>query len=309
MQTSISSPPAYSDSPPSRLSETAFSAISWSAILGGVFVALAVSVVLTILGSGLGFAAKSPWVDASAAKTLGVISVIWIIVVQWLGSALGGYITGRLRTRWVNVHTHEVFFRDTAHGFVTWAVATVVMLAIFTSIASVAGHAGTNITAHALSGYVKGNEAGIGSKAQGLDVNPMSYYSDMLFRGGQPTASVPTQGATSTPAVNPNEDVRAEANRILFRGLKDNGVSDEDKAYLTQLVSIHTGLSDTDARKRVDSVIEQESADEAHVKEVADNARKTASVLSICIALSLMLGAFVASVAAALGGNARDRHN
>lgn len=292
MQTSVSTPSPYGDSPTPRLSETALSAISWPAIIGGVFTALSVTVVLTILGSGLGFAAKSPWVDASAAKTLGVVSVIWIIIVQWLASAMGGYMTGRLRTRWVNVHTHEVFFRDTAHGFVTWATATVLTLAIFTSVASMAGHAGTMITAHALSGYGKGKNVEAGHTA---DANPMSYYSDMLFRGDHPTT--------------PDTDVRSEANRILLKGLKDGGVSDQDKTYLAQLVTTRTGVADTDARKRVDDVIAQENADEAKVKEVADNARKTASVLSICIALSLIIGAFVSSVAAALGGNIRDRHN
>lgn len=296
MQPTVSSSSPYTDTPTPRLSETAFSAISWSAIFGGVFVALSVSVVLTILGSGLGFAAKSPWIDASAAKTLGVVSVIWIIIVQWIGSALGGYITGRLRTRWVNVHTHEVFFRDTAHGFVTWSVATVLTLAIFTSVASMAGHAGANITAHALSGYAKGTDSGKGGIHDvPADLNPMSYYSDTLFRGEHTTT--------------PDQDVRGEANRILMKGVKDNGISDTDKTYLTQLVVTRTGLSDADARNRVENVLAGENADEAKMKEVADNARETASVLSICIALSLILGAFVASVAAALGGNIRDRHN
>jgi hypothetical protein len=297
MQTVTTSSP-YGDSPAPRLSDKAYSAISWSAIIGGVFVALATTVVLTILGSGLGFAAKSPWVDASSAKTLGVVSVIWIIIVQWLASALGGYIAGRLRTRWVNVHTHEVFFRDTAHGFVTWATATVLTLAIFTSVASMAGHAGTMLTAHALSGSVGGAmESGPkgGAGHPPADMNPMSYYSDMLFRGDHTTG--------------PDQDVRGEANRILFKGMKDGGVTDEDKTYLSQLVASRTGIADADARKRVDDVIAQERTDEDKMKEVADNARKTASVLSICIALSLIIGAFVASVAAALGGNIRDRHN
>ena len=41
-----------------------------------------------------------------------------------IASALGGYITGRLRRFWHNTHRDEVVFRDHAHGLVTWAVAT-----------------------------------------------------------------------------------------------------------------------------------------------------------------------------------------
>ena len=102
------------------------SAASWPAIFAGAFVAVSVSLVLLALGSGLGFAAISPWQGHGvSATTFTVTTAIWLIVTQWLSAALGGYIAGRLRTKWVGTHTHEVFFRDTAHGFVTWSVATV----------------------------------------------------------------------------------------------------------------------------------------------------------------------------------------
>src|ERR1700722_16497406 len=107
------------------------SAASWSAIFAGALVAIAVSVVLFALGSGLGFAAVSPWrSEGVSATTFAITTAIWFIVVQWLSSAVGGYIAGRLRTRWIGTHAHEVFFRDTAHGFVTWALATVLVAAL-----------------------------------------------------------------------------------------------------------------------------------------------------------------------------------
>lgn len=292
MQTSASSPSSGESFTP-KLSETATSAISWSSIWGGVFVALASTTALMILGSGLGFSVRSPWVDTESAKHLAVASVIWVILIQWISSALGGYITGRLRTRWVNVHTHEVFFRDTAHGFVTWSVATVLTIALSIGVVSVGGLAGSIVAAHAAEGYSK--HAEMNRNGAHSDFNPMPYYTDMLFRGDHPAT--------------PDQDVRGEAGRILAKGVKDNGVSDADKAYLTQLVQTRTGIADSDARKRVDDVIAQENADISKVKEVADNARKTAAILSICMALALMIGAFVASVSAALGGNIRDRHN
>src|SRR5580692_7150199 len=106
------------------------SAASWAAIIAGAFVAASVSLVLFALGSGLGFASISPWPGHGVtAKAFAITTAIWLIVMQWVSSGFGGYITGRLRTRWIGTHTHEVFFRDTAHGLVTWAVATVLVAA------------------------------------------------------------------------------------------------------------------------------------------------------------------------------------
>jgi hypothetical protein len=126
--------------------ETSAPAVSWPAIFAGAFVAAAVSVMLVAIGSGFGFAAVSPWPASGPSPTTFAVSTgVWLIVTQWLSSGLGGYIAGRMRTKWVGVHTHEVFFRDTAHGFVTWAVATV-MVAL---VAAAAGVALANVGAHA----------------------------------------------------------------------------------------------------------------------------------------------------------------
>ena len=118
--------------------ESAAAAVSWPAIFAGAFVAAAVSVMLVALGSGFGFAAVSPWpTTGPAPTTFAVTTGLWLIFTQWTASGVGGYIAGRMRTKWVGVHTHEVFFRDTAHGFVTWAVATV-MVALVAATAAVA---------------------------------------------------------------------------------------------------------------------------------------------------------------------------
>src|SRR5580658_1527498 len=125
--------PAASDLP--ALPRTASqSAVSWGAIGAGAFVMAAVSLVLLSLGSGLGFAATSPWPSAGiSGMTLAVSAAIWLILTQWLSASVGGYIAGRLRMRWIGTHTHEVFFRDTAHGFITWSVASVVVAATLSS--------------------------------------------------------------------------------------------------------------------------------------------------------------------------------
>jgi hypothetical protein len=117
--------------------ESAVSAVSWAAIIAGAFAIVAVGLILLALGSGLGLSSVSPWPNSGpSATTFGALAAVWLIIVQWVSAALGGYITGRLRTKWVGVHTDEVYFRDTAHGFLAWAVAAVIMAAALSSAAT-----------------------------------------------------------------------------------------------------------------------------------------------------------------------------
>jgi hypothetical protein len=117
--------------------------VSWAAIFSGAFITASLWLVLTILGVGLGLFAFSPWTGQGAsAKAIGVGAVIWLFVSQIIACGLGGYLAGRLRTKWVSLHTNEVYFRDTAHGFMVWAVAVVFSGAFIVMIlaAAVAGN-------------------------------------------------------------------------------------------------------------------------------------------------------------------------
>ena len=97
--------------------ESPVSAVSWAAIVAGGLTAVTATLVLLMVGVGLGFSSVSPWAGQGAsATTLAVGTVIWLIVVQWLSAGVGGYVAGRLRTTWTGVHRDEVFFRDTVHG-------------------------------------------------------------------------------------------------------------------------------------------------------------------------------------------------
>ena len=158
------------------------SAVSWGAIIGGAFVIVAVSLILIALGSGLGLASVSPWPNSGVSvTTFGVITAIWLIIVQWLSSAFGGYVAGRLRTKWTGLHTDEVDFRDTAHGFLAWAVAAVVTAAVLasavTSIIGGAASGATTVAGSVVQGAAQGaTQSGIGGEAASylveLDVSP-----------------------------------------------------------------------------------------------------------------------------------------
>jgi hypothetical protein len=263
------------------------SGASWPAILGGAFVAVSASLILMALGSGVGFASFSVWSDAgAAAKALTVNAAIWLIVIQWLSAALGGYITGRLRTRWPGTHHHEVFFRDTAHGLITWSVATVFVAAVLTSSLWSAISAGVHATA-----------SGAASAAGAMPAaGAETYETDMLFR--------PRPGAQASPEAVP----RAELQHILANAAMTGHFPDADRAYLTDLVATRTGILPAEAQKRVDAFIANAETSEAAVRAAAETARKDAAEAALYVALSLLIGAFIASVSAALGGRLRDLH-
>jgi hypothetical protein len=124
---------------PEQSVESSASAVEWAAIVGGALGAVGISIILFTLGSGLGLSTVSPWAWSNQSPTtFGMVAGIWLIITQWLASGLGGYLTGRLRTKWVGIRTDEVFFRDTAHGFLAWALATVLVATFFGLAASVA---------------------------------------------------------------------------------------------------------------------------------------------------------------------------
>jgi hypothetical protein len=279
------------------LSGTGKSVASWPAIFAGAFVAVAASLILLSLGSGLGFASVSPWANQGvSATTFTVTMAIWLVVTQWISAALGGYIAGRLRTRWVGTHVHEVFFRDTAHGLVTWAVATVLVATVVASsvVSAIGGglHAAADATAAGVAGAATAE-----SKMGGAGSPVSAYGLDTLFRST--TAASGDQGAG---------DPRLEATHIAANAVATGSLSAADRTYLSNLVAARTGASPEDAQKRVDDFVAGVTQAEVKGKAAADTARKAASQASLYTALSLLLGAFIASVSAALGGRLRDEH-
>jgi hypothetical protein len=246
------------------------------------------------LGSGLGLTMVSPWSNEGVSlTTFAVSTAVWLVIVQWVSAGVGGYLAGRLRTKWVGVHTDEVYFRDTAHGFLAWALATVLLAGVLGSALSAAVGAGVGAAANVASGAASGaTEA-----AANATTDPTAYFVDTLFRPSDPKAAAPEtdEGAAA-----------AEASRILIAAATTGAMSDEDRAYLGQLVAARTGLADADAKARVDAVLARVEAAKAEAKQAADDARKASATFALIGALSLLIGAFIASAAAALGGRQRD---
>src|SRR6202158_4879852 len=135
--------------------ESGIPAVSWAAVVAGAIAAAALTLVLLAFGAGMGFSTVSPWGNSGvSASTFQIGTGLYLICVAMLASAIGGYIAGRLRTRWVGVHTHEVFFRDTAHGFLAWGFATVLSAAFLAAAAS-------NIAGGASSVHLSGTQSAV----------------------------------------------------------------------------------------------------------------------------------------------------
>jgi hypothetical protein len=258
--------------------ESYSSGVSWAAVIGGAFVSASLALILLSLGTGLGLSSVSPWSNAGAsATTIGKGAIGWLIVTQILASAMGGYLAGRLRTKWTNVHTDEVYFRDTAHGFLVWAVGLVLTAAFLASAAtSLAG--GT---------VQRGPNVATVAAAESGTFNPNAYFVDTLLRSNNSTQD------------RNDLTVRGDVERILSHALAQGAMSPGDKTYLGQLVSARTGLTQADAENRVSDVF-------GEAQQSADRNRKALAHLSLWVFIALLSGAFCASFAGTIGGRQRD---
>jgi signal transduction histidine kinase len=264
-----------------RPNEANASGVSWAAVIAGAFVAAALSLILLALGTGVGFSSISVWSNVGAsASMIGAAAIVWLILMQIVSSSMGGYLAGRLRTKWASLHTDEVYFRDTAHGFLAWAVALVITAVFLTSAATSMVGARTPSRAVGVAG------AQSAQPDQG-DLGPNDYFVDMLFRSDD--AKPDPIGAA----------VRSEAGRIFANALRQREIPPADKGYLTQLVATRTGLTQPNADKRVSEVF-------VAAQQAADTARKVIAHSLLWAFLALLIGAFCASFAATIGGRQRD---
>ena len=307
------------------------SGVSWGAIFAGALGAAALSLVLLLLGTGLGFSSISPWANQGAsAATIGIAAVLWLTFTQLAASGMGGYLAGRLRTKWAGVHTDEVYFRDTAHGFLSWAVATVLTAGLLSgavgSIIGTTAQAGASVVGGAASTAVTAGAGAAGAAASNDNSSssegsgPTSYFVDSLFRrdmSAAPAASAtpvapgtaPEANSTGQPQGSPT-NASAEVARVFANGLRTGTLPPEDSKYVAQLVAQRTGISQQDAEKRVNDTFAkaQATVNDAKTKaqEAADKARKASAYAALWLVVSMLIGAFVAALAGTYGGRRRD---
>ncbi|MCB2427654.1 hypothetical protein [Methylophaga pinxianii] len=272
------------------------SSVSWAAIFAGAVSAAAMTLLMLILGFGLGFSVISPWQNEGVSmETIGWSTIIWLTVTQLVAAGLGGYIAGRLRTRWTDINIDEVYFRDTAHGLISWAVATLlVALLILSSVGAVISG-----TAKAGASVAQGATSAVPTLSEAVSESS-DYFTDALLRT-EPGAEI---------AQRADGNVRDELSNILVQALRDGELNENDKQYVVGLVANYTELDQAGAEQRVNEVIEsaQQAATDAEqtAREAADTALEGATFASLWIFIALLIGAYIASFMATVGGRQRD---
>ena len=281
---------------PYPLRESNRSAVSWGAVIAGAVIGAALTITLIIGGSGLGFLAVSPWQnDGVSGASIAVGTIVWLLVTQIIAYGISGYVAGRLRTRWTDVQRDEIYFRDTAHGFLVWALSSIVgfilLTSITASIVSGTAQAGATLagsTAGAASAVVVGSD----------ETFSLDYYSDTLLRSNNPDQA------------DNQKTHRKEISTILTRSIARGELSTDDKDYLISIIAQRAQISEGEARARLQQVTDDamQAVDKLKIqaREAADEARKAAAIFALWAFASLLLGAFVASFAATVGGRARD---
>jgi hypothetical protein len=305
-----------------------------------------------------------------------VTGIVWLALTQLAASGLGGYLAGRLRTRWRDTHRDEVHFRDTAHGLLSWAVATLFTAALLGATISGILGAGVKAASTVASGTVAAAGAAgagaIGTTGRDGSTGPamggsrdgtldaglrdatgfdLGYYLDAMLRrdpaatsaGSGAAASTGTAASTSAAAntgntgntgnsgnsgntsntVNANPatlrtqpDVGTahllpELSRLMMHAWRQGGtLSPDDQRQAGALVAQRTGLSQADAERRVNELLQRARTDaqaaETRAREAADTARNAAMQAALWMFVALLIGAFTASWLATLGGRQRD---
>lgn len=295
-------------------------AVSWGAIFAGALAAAVLTLILLLLGAGLGLSSISPWTQKGiSASTFGLSTIIWLTATQVIASGMGGYFAGRLRVRWVNTQADEVYFRDTAHGFLAWSIATLATAIMISSFVGSILNSGvqtvTNLTGVAASAVVAGGVAAAGDERvesnNASAVGAIGYVVDALFRKDPTMASAsPSEEDTNAPNANQPSAPRSEVMRILMNALRMKTMPPADLSYIGHLVSKQTGMTQLEAEKRVTDLYAamQTNARNAEIaaKDAVDKARKASIYSTLWLFVSLLMGAFSASLAATWGGRCRD---
>lgn len=257
--------------------EPSIGGVSWPAVAAGAVVSCALTLVLMAFGTGLGLTVVSPWTGSGvSATTFKIGTGLYLVVIAMMASSIGGYMAGRLRTRWIGVHGDEVYFRDTAHGFIAWAFASVLGAVLLASPAS------------SLIGGAASGASQVASSAASRS-GPMDGYVDTLLRPDTPTA----QSGNA-------QESRGEMVRLFTSSFRNGSeLKPADREYVSKVVAARTGLSQADAEKRVNEVVTQAKTD-------IDAARKATAQLAFWLTAALLIGAFCASLAATEGGGLRD---
>ena len=293
--------------PASRIADpSTASAVSWGAIFAGATAAAALALILLLLGVGLGLSSISLWAYSGVSlSNIGISAILWISFTQVMAYGMGGYLAGRLRTKWITAHSDEVYFRDTADGFLSWAVASLATAVLLTSVIGSIVNTGVQ-SAAVITSVASSNVATENTKnlASNPIANQIDYFMSSLLRQNN---NDPTAAETN---INVPNNIKTEIAIIFMNAVRNGEMPASDVVYASQLISESTGLSEFEAKKRVNNTFSKLQTKlrnaEQFTNKAIDTARKSSAYAALWLFISLLMGAFVASYAATCGGRNRD---
>jgi hypothetical protein len=254
--------------------------IQWGPTFGGGLVAAAVFFILVTFATAIGLAVSSvspTWRDTSVG--LVVLSGAWLVLTAVGSFALGGYIAGRIRSTW-QTNPDEVHFLDGLHGLVVWSLAVIIGAGLtWASAATINASTSKSSAVNPANSTVNTSDS---------EPSFLTFELDRLFWFDN------RQQATDA-------QTRAQAGRILERGLGKKELAKDDHDHLVQLVSARTGLPQADADRRVAQVLSES-------RDAAAKARQSVVILAFTLAAALAAGAAAAWGAAVIGGRHRDQN-
>jgi hypothetical protein len=279
----------------SRTETAGLSFVEWGAVLAGAVLAAAISFVLLTFGAAIGLSATSPWPNSGlSAKVIASLAVFWAMAQQIGSIMLGGYVAGRMRSRW-HEPGHEAEFRDGLHGALVWAVAVLISAFLVFMTAGMAASTGADIAGKAAGSLVS-------------TTDPMDAVLDTMLgptataqaaAPAAPAAGPPTSARPRAANAATGDGTRAEASRILASSVASGSITSENRTQLAQLVAQRTGVSQQDAERRVDAAVNSARA-------AADKARRAAILTGFVTAAGLLLSLAAGWWAATRGGHHRD---
>src|SRR6476661_8154031 len=279
----------------SRTETAGLSFVEWGAVLAGAVLAAAISFVLLTFGAAIGLSATSPWPNSGlSAKVIASLAVFWAMAQQIGSIMLGGYVAGRMRSRW-HEPGHEAEFRDGLHGALVWAVAVLISAFLVFMTAGMAASTGADIAGKAAGSLVS-------------TTDPMDAVLDTMLgptataqaaAPAAPAAGPPTSARPRAANAATGDGTRAEASRILASSVASGSITSENRTQLAQLVAQRTGVSQQEAERRVDAAVNSARA-------AADKARRAAILTGFVTAAGLLLSLAAGWWAATRGGHHRD---
>jgi hypothetical protein len=275
-----------------------FSYVDWPAIVAGAVVGSAVAFVLTAFGTALGLSIVSPYRAGAPGTGIVIAAGLWLLWVAGLSYFAAGYVAGRLRQRLLGTAEHEVRIRDGVHGIIAWGLATLIGAALLVFGVYGAGNIASRVApaaadaAPAAAAAMRDERGARGSEDNATYAIPI----ERMFGPGDENAKPGADAARRTAA------------RIMTASVAAGNMARADHEYLTKLVAARSGVTEAEARTRVDQAFTESRALADKAKQAANAARKLGIVAAFAVAASLLLGLVAAWWAADRGGRHRDQN-